>query len=89
MGVVIYPLRFVRKFHRRLSLRFVRLRRRRSNPLGTDVCSCGQTITAPHQSSYSEGYAVNAWHCIACGRSWNTFSELGFDNGKGRPDGPR
>ncbi|OPF92583.1 hypothetical protein I8G32_04136 [Rhodopseudomonas palustris] len=89
MGVIIYPLHFIREFHRRLTVHFTRLHRRTSNPLGTDVCTCGQTITAPTGSSYSKGRAINAWHCNACDRRWNTFSELGFDKGKERSDVPK
>lgn len=86
MGAIVYPFYFFLEFDARLADRFARLLRRTSNPLGTDVCTCGRTITAPAESSYSDGQAINAWHCTNCGQRWNTFSTLGFDNGKERSD---
>jgi hypothetical protein len=48
---------------------------RRSNPLGTDLCLCGQAVVAPSRSQYSATAVVNEWHCANCGRSWNTYAD--------------
>ncbi|ABD06865.1 conserved hypothetical protein [Rhodopseudomonas palustris HaA2] len=55
---------------------------RRSNPLGTDSCVCGQAVVAPSRSNYSASAVVNEWHCTACGRSWKTFADSAQPEGQ-------
>jgi hypothetical protein len=75
MATITFPLQLVRDDDRPSSGAILDGGKpRRSNPIGTDVCDCGQMITAPGKASYSPIAVVNEWHCAGCGRSWTTYA---------------
>lgn len=81
MNAIIYPLHLRRTFERRWAARATRDETRRSPSQGTDICGCGNLVTAPASPAYlPTGKIMNRWRCTACGASWEMFVDPASSN---------